>query len=155
MNSTHIVGSSSRLRRNGGFTLIELLVVMAILALLAALILPVLSFGFNTSNGDGTKVGQVVKLSKQGFISKTWEGQIIRGGMNGGSGAFGNSFDFTVSDSEMARQLQDAMDKQSEVSISYHIAGMYSPWSSESRGHFLTSFKVLTNSPPGKPLPDS
>ncbi len=43
--------------------------------------------GFSTSPGSGDKIGQIVKISKQGLIVKTWEAQLIRGGMNGGSGS--------------------------------------------------------------------
>ncbi len=126
--------------RRFGFTLIELLVVIAIIVILASL---VGSFaGCNRSSGTGEKIGQVVKLSKEGFIRKTWEGQLIRGGMNGGSGAFGTvPFNFTVGSEELAKTVQKFMREQTEVIITYRIGGLYSPLSSGSDGHFLISIE--------------
>lgn len=98
--------------------------------------------GVNFSNGSGTKVGQIVKVSKQGFMAKTWEAQLIRGGLSGGSGAFGTTpFDFTIETEEQAKQIQEYMDKQTEVIVKYRIEGIYSAWRSESQGHFLESIR--------------
>lgn len=69
---------------------------------------------------EGDKVGTVTKLAQQGIFVKTWEGQIIRGGLNGGNGGFGAVFNFTVEKPEVLAQLQLAMDKGQEVKIHYH-----------------------------------
>ena len=120
-----------------GFTLFELLIVLTVVIIIFDCFVHV-----NFSNGTGEKIGQVVKLSKQGFLRKTWEGQIIRGGMSGGSGAFGTvPFNFTVETDEMAQKVQDYMRSQTEVTIEYRIEGVYSPLRSGSLGHFLVSIQ--------------
>lgn len=98
--------------------------------------------GLNTP-GTGEKIGQVVKLSKQGVIRSTWEGQLIRGGMNGGSGSFGTTvpFDFTIEDGQMAAIAQKYMQDQTEVVIRYRMEGVYSAFRSDSDGHFLVSIE--------------
>lgn len=72
-------------RNQWGFTLFELLIVLIVVAIIGILTIAAGGMlggcGVNWSNGTGTKIGQVVKLSKQGFMNKTWEGQLIRGGM--------------------------------------------------------------------------
>lgn len=96
----------------------------------------------NLSPGTGEKIGQVVKLSQQGLFCKTWEGQLIRGGMSGGSGAFGTvPFDFTIENDEMAKKTQEFMQNQTEVVIKYRMEGLYAWCRSESWGHFLTSIE--------------
>lgn len=102
--------------------------------------------GLNTNNGKGEKVGQVVKLSKTGLIYKTWEGQLIRGGMSSGSGGFGvTPYDFTVEDDDMAKKVQECMENQTEVKIKYRIEGVYALSRSDSGGHFLVSIESVTN----------
>lgn len=99
---------------------------------------------FNPSNGDGTKIGQVIKLSKQGMFNKTWEGQLIRGGLNGGNGGFGTQpFNFTIEGNELAAKVEGLMESNVEVKIQYNIAGIYSAFRSESSGHFLKTIEPL------------
>src|SRR3954464_191807 len=93
----------------------------------------------NTSPGDGEKVGQIVKLSRVGMSSKTWEGEIVRGGFSGGGGVNGQAFDFTVEDDSLAARVRSFMEAQQEVRIRYRSEGIYSVSRSESGGHFLVS----------------
>lgn len=98
--------------------------------------------GLNTSPGSGDKIGQIVKVSKQGMLVRTWEAQLIRGGMNGGSGSFGTvPFDFTIEDDAMAKQAQEYMQNQEEVIIHYRMEGIYSLMRTESGGHFLSTIQ--------------
>ncbi len=114
-------------------------ITVVILALFA---FQAISCGVNFSNGSGRKIGQIVKLSKQGFSNKTWEGQLIRGGMSGGSGAFGAvPFNFTIEGDELAHKAQEYMDKQTEVVLDYEIEGVYSACRTESDGHFARSIQ--------------
>jgi hypothetical protein len=109
--------SYSSLDRYRAFTLIELIILMAILAVVVVFVGPCKT---NFSHGTGTKVGQVVKLSKQGWLRDTWEGQIVRGGLNAGSGGFSTvPFDFTVESEDLAKRVDELMRQQTEVVISY------------------------------------
>ncbi len=115
--------------------------------LLMLSIVPLLSgCGINTSPGTGEKVGQIVKLNKQGLIRDTWEGQLIRGGMNNGSGSFGMvPFEFTVDDDSILQKVKDALDKQTEVKIKYRMEGLYSLFRTDSSGHFITGIEPVLN----------
>lgn len=132
-------GNSRSLRSSRGFTLIELLIVLAVIGIIIAIIGPL---GCNASPGTGEKIGQIVKVSKQGMIRKTWEAQLIRGGMIGGSGAFGTvPFDFTIEDDATAAIATQYMQQQTEVVIKYKMEGLYSLLRTESRGHFLVNIR--------------
>ena len=120
---------------------------LVLLSLGLSAVLTLNGCGVNASNGSGTKIGQVIKLSKQGLFCKTWEGQIIRGGMNAGSGGFSvQPFDFTIEGDEMAKKVEKYMEDQTEVIITYNIEGVYSAFRTESGGHFLRSITPATNS---------
>ena len=99
------------------------------------------SCGANTSPGDGEKVGQIVKLARVGMISKTWEGEIVRGGFQGAAGVNGQSFDFTVEGDSLADVVRQYMEAQREVRIRYRTEGIFSSFRTESGGHFLASIE--------------
>lgn len=92
--------------------------------------------------GDGEKVGQIIKLNRQGAFCKTWEAELIRGGLNNGSGAASTVFDFTIEDMRLLPQIQDALDKQYEVKIHYNME-LATLCRSDSGNHFLTGIERL------------
>ena len=99
--------------------------------------------GINTSPGSGEKIGQIVRINKQGMVNKTWEAQLIRGGMSGGTGSFGTvPFDFTIEDEEVAKQAQEYMQKQTEIVIKYRMEFIYSLFRSDSSGNFLIGIRL-------------
>lgn len=116
------------------------------LAILASTLL--LSGCWETAKGE--KIGNIVKVSQEGAVCKTYEAEIIRGGLNGGTGSNGTAFFFTIENSEMAKQLQDAMEAQKEVKIRYH-SEMNSWCRSNSGDHFLDSFEIIDHSKTGEP----
>lgn len=100
--------------------------------------------------GTGEKIGVITRVAKTGAFCKTWEATIIRGGLNGGSGAFAQPFDFTIEGPEaddMAAKLTATMEAQQEVRIKYR-SEMNTFCRSDSEDHFLTSYQVLN--PNGK-----
>lgn len=92
--------------------------------------------------GGGEKIGSITRLQRTGAFCKTWEGEIIRGGLNSGSGVVGNAFHFTVEDDALAQQVQKAMEAQQEVKISYKQEAV-SFCRSDSDSHFLTKIEPL------------
>lgn len=111
---------------------------LALVALLAV------GCGCNFDPGTGDKVGQIVWMTREGLRDgcQTWEAQIIRGGMNGGSGSFGvTPFNFTVPES-LVPQVHDAMRAQREVEIRYDRPFFYWSCDSASGGDVLRSIEV-------------
>lgn len=115
---------------------------------LLLVVLAMCSCGVNCNPGDGTKVGQIVKLSNEGMVWKTWEGQLIRGGMTSGSGTVGTvPFDFTIQDEAVLAAAQKYMDSQTEVIVHYHIRGIFVVASSGSGGgYYVTSIEPAKES---------
>lgn len=120
---------------------------VAIVLIVSQMMLHLTGCGVNNP-AKGSKIGQVVKVTHSGVFSKTWEAQLIRGGMSNGSGAFGvTPFDFTIENEEQAKQVQEYMDKQTEVIITYRSEGIYSAFRTDSGGHFLETIRPATNAP--------
>lgn len=69
----------------------------------------------------GSKVGQVVKVNESsGFLCKSVEVEIIRGGFNAGSGAQGGSLHFTIENNPKAVEaVKQAMLDGSEIEVNY------------------------------------
>lgn len=99
--------------------------------------------------GNGEKVGTITRLNKRGFFCQTWEGEIIRGGLNTGSGVMGAAFHFTIEDQRLVPIVQKMMDTQQEVKIRFRSEAI-SFCRSDSNSYFLVAIEPLTvvSSPP-------
>lgn len=96
--------------------------------------------------GNEAHVGSVVKLGKTGAVCKTWEAEIVRGGLNNGSGGVSaTAFSFTIEDERLVRLVQDAFDKQYEIKVEAHVEGA-TLCRSDSEDHFATAITRM-NSP--------
>lgn len=80
-----------------------------------------IGFFYNYSTGE--RVGSVAKLSHKGKIIKTWEGQLITGGMAGNNDSDYRMpyWEFSVypGDDETRRDLTKAMDEGYRVKLTY------------------------------------
>jgi hypothetical protein len=99
------------------------------------LMIPLLSGCWTTEEGE--KVGNIVKISREGAFVSTWEVTLIRGGMNDGSGAFGASSQYTVENDKLAFKLQQLMGEKKQVTIKFHKEAFWHPWRTDSLGYFL------------------
>jgi hypothetical protein len=70
------------------------------------------------SYSEGERAGYLQKLSKKGWVCKTWEGEILLSSM---PGAIPERFAFTVRDEAVVRQLQSAMGQRVQLSYSQHV----------------------------------
>ncbi|PLX28024.1 hypothetical protein C0583_02200 [Candidatus Parcubacteria bacterium] len=106
-----------------GFTLIELMIALSIVGILFAVVAG--SGGFCI--GDGDRVGIVTKFSHKGIRWKTWEGQLILGGQGT---VTTNTWDFSVDKNNevLIGYIQDALEKQEMVKLSYHQNLLLRPW---------------------------
>jgi hypothetical protein len=100
------------LPRRAGALIASVIVVAA--ALFALYIWTVLNWSYS----EGERAGYLQKLSKKGWLCKTWEGEILLSSM---PGAIPERFAFTVRDETVVRQLQSAMGQRVQLSYSQHV----------------------------------
>ena len=89
---------------------------LAVVALIAALVLYVyIAMGWSYSEGE--RAGFLQKISKKGWICKTWEGELSLVAM---PGAAPEKFLFTVRDEAVAAQLNAAAGKRVALRYEQH-----------------------------------
>jgi len=91
------------------------LIILMILILVPAVVIALwiwVALGYTYSNGE--RAGYLQKISKKGWLCKTWEGEIA---MTPLPGATPQYFSFTVRNDSLARVLEQAAGKQ--VSLTY------------------------------------
>ncbi len=100
------------LRRHWGkLTLLTLVAVPTLVLVLWSY--AALAFSYST----GTRVGWVQKLSKKGWLCKTWEGELQ---MSNIPGSAPQLFAFTVRSDSVARAIQLASGKKVEITYEEH-----------------------------------
>jgi hypothetical protein len=127
--------------------MLRLLLALVIAAALTALYFFVaLSWSYST----GERAGWVQKLSKKGWVCKTWEGELALVSLPGSSV---EKFYFTIRDDAVAEQLMKDMGKR--VSLHYEEkVGLPTTCFGETR-HYVTKVVPMTDIPlgPGVSLP--
>ena len=91
-----------------------------ILALLTVLILLAVGWTWLTlhwSYAEGERTGYVQKLSKKGWLCKTWEGEIVLVTM---PGAIPEKFEFTVRDESVVEKINAAAGKRVVLHYQQH-----------------------------------
>ena len=124
-------------------------IVVAVVALVIAVALYVLVVD-SWSYSSGERAGWVQKFSSKGWLCKTWEGEMAMVSMPGSTA---EKFFFTVSDDEVAAQINKVMGKR--VSLHYEEkVGIPTSCFGETR-HYITSVKVVDEIPlaPGIVVP--
>jgi hypothetical protein len=94
-------------------TAVLLSLIVAALALFALYTWSALHWSYS----EGERAGYLQKLSKKGWLCKTWEGEILLSSM---PGAIPERFTFTVRDEAVVRQLQAAMGQRVQLSYAQH-----------------------------------
>jgi len=89
-------------------------VIIAAVALFALYTWVVLHWSYS----EGERAGYLQKLSRKGWLCKTWEGEILLSSM---PGAIPERFAFTVRDENVVRQLQAAMGQRVQLTYQQHI----------------------------------
>jgi prepilin-type N-terminal cleavage/methylation domain-containing protein len=103
-----------------GFTLVELLTVIIISLVAMAIVIVPLTKCFVTIPivySDGERTGQVVKFSKKGVFFKTWEGEMVLGGL---TDSIANVWKFSVRDPEVVKQIRDASVSGNRITLVYN-----------------------------------
>jgi len=90
-------------------------------ALVLGLIALAVVFFFNFSTGD--RAGTLVKISKKGYIFKTYEGQLSIGSLSNDGGGIGTDiWEFTVprGNEKVLQDLNNAIEKGHRVKLTYN-----------------------------------
>jgi len=114
--------------------LVGLLVGLIVLAALYTLLV------LNWSYSSGERAGFLQKLSRKGFVCKTWEGELQLVAI---PGSLPEKFFFTVRDDAVAQRLNDAMGKRVALTYTQHM-GVPSSCFGES-SYFVSDVKVIDN----------
>jgi hypothetical protein len=100
------------------------------------------------SYSTGERAGYVQKLSKRGWLCKTWEGELALITM---PGTIAEKFPFTVRDSAIADQINASMGKRVAVDYEQHVGLPSSCFGDTS--HFATGVRVV-DEPTLSPAPN-
>lgn len=123
-------------------TLVEWMVIAAIVLILGALVAPIGAkfTGIPIHYSDGDRTGVVVKISKNGLIWKTWEGQMNLGSIStDGNGVHvPSTFLFSVTDDAVVKQIQAAAKNASRITLHYDQP-LVLPFSKGKSGYLITS----------------
>lgn len=88
-------------------------VVVAPLTIFAIWAAITLNFAFD----EGTRAGNVLKLSRRGWLCKTWEGELS---MAPATGVVPEKWEFTVRDDSIARRIQELQGQQVQLDYEEH-----------------------------------
>jgi len=123
------------MKPRSAFTLIELLICLAIVAILGTLVIGGMG---GCSISDGTRVGTITKFSQKGMMVKSWEGEMVLGGVRGAvqGGTVANTWQFTVLKSDLAPKVEALIGK--EVKVKYHQVLIHNPVTRD------TSYEILS-----------
>jgi len=81
----------------------------------------------NYTYSEGTRTGYLMKLSKKGYVFKTYEGQLNLGGLQeDNSSVLGNVWDFSLDDDALSKKLEQLEGKK--VMLRYKEINKAMPW---------------------------
>ena len=122
--------------------------------LVGVLVVAGLLFGVYTwivlswSYSEGERAGYVQKLSKKGWICKTWEGELALVTM---PGTVGEKFYFSVRDDAVAQKINQSLGKRVTLTYQEHI-GVPTTCFAETR-HFVRDVRNIEDPAPLSPPP--
>ncbi len=93
--------------------------------LLLVTVLAVFGCACGRGYSDGDRTGLVTKLSHKGMVLKSWEGELVMGGVRSSPDSDGNTsvganvWTFSVHDDNLVKPLQDAQQNGTPVVIHY------------------------------------
>ncbi|ARG98154.1 hypothetical protein [Legionella micdadei] len=103
---------------------------------------------------SGQKSGIIVKVAKEGKFWGTYEGELIRGGLENASGATGREFHFTLGQfkSALVKKAELAMQNNDHVILTYHCEEFVFPWRGETKC-FVDDIKIIETMNPQSNAP--
>jgi hypothetical protein len=95
---------------------LKVLLLLLVLAIAAPVLWTWATLSYNYS--DGERAGYVQKLSRKGWICKTWEGELALVNL---PGAMPEIFYFSVRDDAVAQRIQEVVGKRVALTYEEHI----------------------------------
>lgn len=123
-------------------------IVLAILAVLCLLAVAWVWLTLNWSYSEGDRAGYVQKLSKKGWLCKTWEGEIAMVTM---PGAIPEKFEFTVRDDALAEKINALAGKRVVLFYQQHKFIPSSCFGETE--YFVESVREMVDTPAYPPAP--
>jgi hypothetical protein len=121
---------------------------LVVLALLTALFVAYTWLVLNWSYSDGERAGYVQKLSRKGWICKTWEGELALVTM---PGTVAEKFTFSVRDDAVAQRITQSLGKRVSLAYEEHV-GLPTSCFAETP-YFVTGVEVMDDPSPISPAP--
>ena len=110
------------------------LLILTPILLLAAYTYAVLHWSYST----GERAGFVQKISKKGWVCKTWEGELA---MVNIPGSLTEKFEFTVPDDQVAQKINDTLGQKVSLNYEQHM-GIPNSCFGET-GYFVVNIKPV------------
>lgn len=117
------------------------LLLVAAIVILAAWTWIALSFTYST----GERAGYVQKISKKGWIFKTWEGELAMANL---PGAMPEVFHFSSRDDAVAKQLQETLGRRVRIKYEEHV-GIPLNWFGDTP-YFVVGMEIVDDAQPPK-----
>src|SRR5690349_16987919 len=133
--------------KQAGISVIGWLVVVVIAAGVA--FAGYLWFMLSWAYSDGERAGWVQKLSRKGYVCKTWEGEMAMVSL---PGSVPEKFTFTVRDEQIAQQINQVMGRR--VSLFYEEHKWLPSSCFGDTAYFVKGVRVIEDVP-GGPLPSA
>ena len=115
-----------------------------LIVFLGVIVLSVLSLWvFSWTYSEGTRAGQLIKISTKGYVFKTHEGELNLGGLRVGSandGLEGNLWRFSVLDQDILNQLE--LNEGKRVKLTYKERYRAMPWQGDTK-YFIIAVEVI------------
>jgi hypothetical protein len=108
---------------------------MAILAILLCIMIA----PFYLTKSEGERAGVITKLSRKGYVFKTWEGEMVQGSFQVMTSTVWN---FSVADREAIEKVRKAMESGKRVNASYKQVILRNPFKGET-DYFITDVKII------------
>ena len=102
----------------------------------------------NWSYSDGERAGYVQKLSRKGWLCKTWEGEIAMVTM---PGAIPDKFEFSVRDDAVAKRINELSGKR--VVLDYRQYKFIPSSCFGETEYFIDAVREVQDTPPAAPAP--
>jgi len=103
------------------------------------IILCILIAPFYLTKSEGERAGVITKLSRKGYVIKTWEGEMVQGSFQVMTSTVWN---FSVADRDAVEKVRKAMESGKRVNASYKQVILRNPFRGET-DYFVTDVKIV------------